>query len=454
MQQRDIFASKIGIIAAAAGSAIGLGNLWKFPYMAGKYGGSAFIIIYIIAIILMGYPLIYSEFAIGRKTKVNAADAFGKVVNKKCWNITGILSVISICLITTFYLMITGWVVYYFFQSVTGNLYVVPEGIDASVHFTNIFSSMSASMWIPAILGTVAAIATGFINSLGIKEGIEKYSKILMPILAVLFIGLIAYSTTLSGFKQSVLFLFQPNFTALTPTVVIAAIGQAFFSLSIGMGILVTYGSYISEKEDIRHIAKSVCVADTLIALFAGLLIFPAVFTYNLEPTQGPSLIFMSLPQVFLKMPGGRWFSALFFLFVFIAALTSLVSMLEIPITYLQERTHWNRKKTTWTIVTFSCLASYIITAGEGPLSSIHIFGMTIFGVLDYLTNNITIPLAAVLIAVLVGWVWKTDNLNAELAIGGRGEKFTDKILTFFLKWITPVLIVILMVSLLTGVQP
>ena len=453
MHSRDGFNSKLGIIAAAAGSAIGLGNIWKFPYMAGKFGGGAFILIYLLAIILMGYPLIYCEFALGRKAKSNAVDTFGIVGNNKRWNVVGWLALGTVFLITTFYMMITGWVIYYLWQSITGALYNIPDAIHASDYFAQVFTDMNQGMWTPLVFAIIAICLTGFVNAQGIKEGVEKYSKIMMPILFVIFIILIGYSTTLPGFKDALTFLFKPNLSEITPTVVISAIGQAFFSLSIGMGALITYGSYISDKENLRQLAVQVSIADTIIALFAGLLIFPAVFTYGLAPTAGPSLIFISLPQVFLKMPGGQIFSILFFLLIIVAAITSMVSMLEIMITYVDERTKLSRKASTWCVVLLTTIGGAINIAGEGPLSFIQLGGMTIFSCLDYLTNNITIPLVSVLTAVVATWIWKTKSLNEELALGGRKANALDQCFNFLLKWIIPPVIIVLMISLLLGVQ-
>lgn len=453
MKSREHFNSKIGIIAATAGSAIGLGNIWKFPYMAGKLGGGAFILVYMIAILLMGFPLIYAEFALGRRAKANAVDTFSVITGKKNWNIVGFLAVGTVFLISTFYMMITGWTIYYLWHSITGALYVVPEALNSTQHFETVFTSMNSSMWVPLIFGMIAIYLTGLINSHGIKDGVEKYSKIMMPILFVIFIILIGYSTTLPGFKDALIFLFKPNFSEITPVVIISAIGQAFFSLSLGMGALITYGSYISNKENLRKLALEVTIADTIIALFSGLLIFPAVFTYGLEPTAGPSLIFISLPQVFLKMPSGRIFSILFFLLIIVAAITSMVCMLEIIITYVDEKTKFSRKVSTWLVVFAVFIGGFINIAGEGPLSSFKIAGNTLFNSLDYLTNNIAIPFIAVLTAIVATWVWKTKNLNIELELGGHPTTKLDHFFNFILKWIIPPTIIILMIALLLGVQ-
>lgn len=453
MQTRDHFSSKLGIIAAAAGSAIGLGNIWKFPYMAGKHGGGAFILIYLLAIILMGYPLVYAELAMGRKAKRNAADTFGVITQNKYWKGVGLLAIFTVFLVSTFYMMITGWVLYYLWQSITGALYAIPETLTAAKHFESVFTQMNTSMWLPLFCALITLFMTGFINGKGIQKGVEKYSKILMPVLFSLFLILIGYSVTLPGFKDALSFLFKPDLSEITPVVVISAIGQAFFSLSVGMGALITYGSYISPKEDLRGIALQVSIADTIIALFAGLLIFPAVFTYHLEPTAGPSLIFISLPQVFNKMPGGSIFGILFFLLIIVAAITSMVSMLEIMITFLAEKAKLARKTATWLVVFAIAVGGTLNIAGEGPLQFVQIGGKTIFNALDYLTNNLTIPLVAMLTAIAATWVWRTKNLNQSLAQGGREANKLDNFFNLLLKWIIPPLILILMISLLLGMQ-
>lgn len=395
MKERDSFNSKLGIVAAAAGSAIRLGNIWKFPYMAGINGGGAFILIYIIATILMGYPLIYTELAIGRNTKVNAINA----------------------------------------------------GMDTATHFADIFTNMNNNVTMPIIYAIIAVCLTGFINVAGIKNGIEKYSKILMPILFVLFLILIGYSTTLPGFKEAAVFLFKPNFSEITPSVIIAAIGQAFFSLSLGMGLLITYGSYIQNDVNLHSVSKQIIVADTVIALFSGLLIFPAVFSYNMAPDAGPSLLFQSLPQVFYQMPGGRWFGAIFFLLVLVAAITSLISMAEILITVISEKLHLSRKVSTIVVVVVSILGSIVTILGEGPLKSFTIGGQTIFGALDYLTNNITIPLVGALTAIIALWIWKGINLKKELSSDGTFTSKTDGFFQLLLKWIIPPVIIVLMIT-------
>ncbi|MGL4735858.1 MAG: sodium-dependent transporter [Cellulosilyticaceae bacterium] len=449
MQNRDTFGTKLGIVAAAAGSAIGLGNIWKFPYMVGNNGGSAFIFIYLLATILMGYPLIYTELSIGRFTSVNAVDAFGAVGKNKKYNILGWFVTATVFIVLTFYIMIAGWVIYYLGASLTGSLYAIPEGVEAVTHFNDFFAGMNQNIAWP-ILGSVLAIGlTGFVNISGIKGGVEKYSKILMPILFVIFIILIGYSTTLDGFDDALVFLFKPDFSEINLSVVIAAIGQAFFSLSLGMGLLITYGSYIPKNENINSISKQVIIADTVIALFSGLLIFPVVFTFGGSPDAGPSLLFKSLPQVFNQMAGGRWFGALFFLLVIVAAITSLISMVEIMVTVVSEKFNWSRKVATLSIAGAGLVGAIINILGEGPLAAIQIAGMSIFGFLDFITNNIAIPLGGVCTAVIGLWVWKASNLSKEFTNDGKYPSPTLGFFNFLLKWIIPPAIIILIISML-----
>lgn len=449
MKERDTFGSKLGIVAAAAGSAIGLGNIWKFPYVAGENGGSAFIFIYLLATILIGYPLIYTEFAIGRHTRVNAVDAFGKLTGNKKFNIIGYIGTITVFLVFTFYSMIAGWVIYYFGLSLSGALYDIPANMEVTAHFDQIFATMNASVIWPILGAILAVLFTGYVNLSGIKEGVEKYSKILMPILFVIFIALIGYSMTLDGFGTAIEFLFKPDFSELSTSTVIAAIGQAFFSLSLGMGLLITYGSYIPKDQNLRSLSRQVVIADTLIALFSGLLIFPAVFTYGGSPTAGPSLLFKSLPLVFTQMPGGRWFGTLFFLFVIVAAITSLISMAEIIITVVCEKLNWTRKKATIVSMAAVLVGTLINVLGEGPLSFIQLGGMTIFGVLDYVTNNITIPAVGALTAVMATWAWQTHHLEKELSSGGIFSSKEGLLFNNILKYAVPPVILVLILSLI-----
>lgn len=448
LNERDNFSSKLGIIAAAAGSAIDLGNIWKFPYMAGQNGGGAFIFVYLIAVLLMGYPLLYTEFALGRRGCSNAIDAFGKITGKKFLNIVGYLAVGTVFLVATFYAMIAGWVIYYFIISITGELYTITPNVELATHFETVFKTMNQNAVWPIIGMVIAVLATGFINFSGIKDGVEKYSKVLMPLLFVIFIVLIGYSMALDGFTVAVNFLFKPDFSALTPGTIISAIGQAFFSLSLGMGLLVTYGSYVPKTENLRAISRQVVIADTLIAIFSGLLIFPAVFTYGGSPAAGPSLLFEALPQVFAQMPGGRWFGALFFLLVIVASITSMISIFEIIITCLLEKLHISRHKATVIVVIAILVGSLINILGEGPWSHVTLNGSTIFGFLDAITNNITIPLTGALTAVIATWFWKYKNMEHELTSEGLYKSNVEGPIFFtLLKWVIPPIILALIIT-------
>ncbi len=447
----DSFLTKFGIVAAVAGSAVGLGNIWKFPYMVTNNGGGAFIIVYILAVIFMGYPLVCTELAIGRFTHKNTVDAFSAIRNTRFWRMLGYLPLITMLLITPYYLMITGWVLWYLILSCMGQLHHVPNNVEPTAFFDQTFTNLTASLPLSLTITLIAFFFVTVINARGIKSGIEKCSKIMMPILFFILLAMIIYSFTLSGFGQAFSYMFKPDFSAIHPSVIIAAIGQAFLSLSIAMGILITYGIYIKKEQDIRSIARQIIVADTSVAILAGLAIFPGMFTYGVKSDAGPSLIFMTLPQVFLQMPGGRIFSILFFSLVFLAALTSLISLFEGPVTFLQQRFSMNRiKACSISFIGIALLATLVIIS-QSPDSAL-VFGtarMTVFTIFDYFTNNITLPITGMLICVLTGFVWKTSSLEQELAYGALKpvSKFERVIFDWIIRWVAAPLIVIVMIA-------
>ena len=447
--QRDSFVTKFGIVAAVAGSAIGLGNIWKYPYMVGANGGSAFILVYILAVIFFGYPLACSELALGRKLRMNTVDAFHALGKNKFWKFVGFLPLITMLLITSYYVMITGWVAWYFLISIGGQIREVPATTLPADFYKKLFSQMTASIPIVLTTSTVLLILVALVNARGIKKGIETCSKIMMPILFVLIIILIGYSVTLPGFGKACAYMCKPDFTAIKPSVIVAAIGQTFLSLSLAMGILTTYGSYIDKSQDIRSISKQMVIMDTTIAILAGFAIFPAVFTYGLEPGMGPGLIFMSLPQVFLKMAGGALFAPAFFALVLLAAFTSLISLFELLATYLIEKFRISRYMACAWGVAILFFGLLLCTISQRPDSNILVFGSkTVLDIFDYFTNNITLPITGMLICILVGFRWKTENLEKELAIGAKKTASLIEQRTFdiLIKWIAPPIIFVLMV--------
>ena len=329
---RDSFTSKFGIIAAAAGSAIGLGNIWRFPYVVGENGGGAFLFIYLAFVIAIGIPVMLSEFTIGRNTQRNPIGAFMRLAPGKPWFLIGIMGVGAAFMILAFYASVAGWTLEYLYQSIINGF----EGKNAQ-ELSSMFTSFREGSWRPVIWFLVFMGFTAGIVVSGIKNGIEKYAKILMPVLLVILVILIVRSLTLPGAREGMRFLFHPDFSKITASTILEALGQAFFSLSIGMGTLITYGSYIRKNDNLGNTVVSVSMADTLIAILAGVAIFPAVFAFGLEPGSGPALIFDTLPRTFALMPAGWLFGGLFFILLSFGALSSAISIQEPSIAWLKE---------------------------------------------------------------------------------------------------------------------
>ena len=322
--KRENFSGKLGIIAAAAGSAIGLGNIWKFPYITGVYGGSAFILVYLFCIALIGIPVMLSEFIVGRNAQKNAVGSFKKIAPGTPWFFTGFIGVIAAYVILSFYGIVAGWTLQYVFLAITNQFSgLTPDQIGGN------FGAFISKPGLPIFWQVIFMAVTASVVIGGVKKGIERFSKILMPILLVIIIILVFRSVTLKGASKGLEFLLKPDFSKLTVPAILSALGHAFFSLSLGMGTMITYGSYIKKDENLGQTAIQVTIADTLIALLAGFAIFPAVFAFGIEPSAGPGLVFVTLPNVFNQMPFGAFFALLFFVLLAVAALTSSISILE-----------------------------------------------------------------------------------------------------------------------------
>ncbi|WP_132243987.1 sodium-dependent transporter [Marinisporobacter balticus] len=441
--KRDSFGSKLGILAAAAGSAIGLGNIWKFPYITGKNGGAAFILVYLFCIALIGLPVMVSEFVLGRKTQANAVGAFKAIEPEKPWYLAGHLGVATAFIILSYYAMIAGWIFSYMGRAVTGKLMTVaPDQLGD--YFGSIIGGTTESMFCTFLV----LLITAAIVISGIKDGVEKYSKILMPVLLTILMVLMVRSVTLDGASKGLEFLFKPDFSQLTTKGVLEALGHAFFSLSLGMGIIMTYGSYINKKENIFKLAVQVTIADTLIALMAGVVIFPAVFAYGFEPAAGPGLIFITLPAVFDAMPFGTFFETLFFVLIAIAALTSTISLLEVVVAFAIEEFKMSRKKAT-IIVTF---ALYLLAIPSilsfSAWSGVTMFdGKTFFDLFDFMTSNIFLPLGGLLVCIFVGRVWGTKNAVDEITSNGLFGFEYEGVYNFTIKVLAPAAIVVIFLN-------
>ncbi len=440
-EQREQWGSRLGFILAAAGSAIGLGNIWKFPYIAGENGGAAFVFIYLVCIAIIGLPVLVGEVLIGRSSHRDPVGAFKVLHGSKVWMAIGGMGVFAGFVILSFYSVVAGWSLGYIIESVKGVFYNFQSAGDAGDHFGSLVSNVE---WILSF-HTLFFIFTMVIVYFGIQKGIERYSKILMPLLFVLLVVMVFRGLSLDGADKGLAFLFKPDWSKITGETILVALGHAFFTLSLGMGAMMTYGSYMSDKDSVLGASLQIVILDTLIAMLAGVAIFTAVFATGQDPTAGPGLIFHTLPVVFTKMPGGQIFSTLFFLLLTIAALTSAISLLEVVVAFFVDELKWARHKAvillglvTWGIGIPSALSF-------NKMSDVHFFGMTFFDVSDYLASNILLPLGGFFISVFVGWVWGFDKVLPKLRSGAEAffDKYPERITywQFFIKYLSPVLI-------------
>ncbi len=441
-QKRDKFGSTFGVIAAAAGSAVGLGNIWKFPYIAGVYGGAAFLFVYLAFIVAIGLPVMLSELIIGRKSQRNAFGAFKVLAPGTPWKYIGILGVGAAFLILSFYGVVAGWSVHYIIVSIQdGFASKSPEQINA------LFSTFIESPVQPVIYQLIFMLATAAIVIVGIKKGIEKFNKILMPLLVLILIGLAIKSVTLDGAMAGLEFLFKPDFSKLTGDGILSALGHAFFTLSLGMGTLITYGSYISKDNNLVKTVINVTVADTVIAILAGIAIFPAVFAFGIAPAEGPGLIFITLPNVFHQMPGGFLFSILFFILLTVAALTSSISILEVVVAYFKEEFNMGRRGATVLATLLISILGILCSLSMGVLSPVTLFGLSFFDLMDWVSANILLPVGGLFIALFIGWFFGRKKVEAEVAKGGNLSGIFLSSFMFLVKFVAPIAIAIVLLN-------
>ena len=439
-QNRGSFSSKFAVIAATAGSAVGLGNIWRFPYLAGENGGGAFLLVYLLCVVIMGIPVMTSEFVIGRAAQRNAYGAFKKLQPKNHrWHYVGILGIAAAFMILAFYTTVAGWTLEYFFQSVTGNLFK-PDG-----DYATVFNEFSSGSVRPVIWFLVFMGLTGFVIVSGVENGIEKYSKILMPLLFVLLIVLAIRSVTFDGAGEGLKFLFKPDISKINGDVFLKALGQAFFSLSIGMGTLITYGSYIKKDDNLATSAAWITLIDTLVAVMAGVAIFPALFAFGGSPASGPGLVFAVLPEIFEQMPLGSVFAALFFILLSIAALTSTISILEVVVAYLVEELKMSRGRATLLAMISASMLGILAALSFGPLSGFTVGGQNIFGMLDYVTSNIMLPIGGLCVVIFVGWVLKPSVRIRELTNNGKLSSRFYPAYIYIVRFVAPVAIALVL---------
>lgn len=434
--QRDSFSGRFAVVAAAAGSAIGLGNIWRFPYVAGENGGGAFLLVYLICVILIGIPVMTSEFIIGRAALRNPYGAFKALAPGKPWYLIGIMGVAAAFMILAFYTTVAGWTLEYFYQSVTGNLMGKNER-----ELTAMFDTFQKSSFRPVLWFIIFMGMTAYIILSGVKNGIEKYTKVLMPGLFILLIILSIRSVTLPGSGAGLRFLFHPDLSKLTPEVILKALGQAFFSLSVGMGTLITYGSYIRKDEKLASSASLIALADTSVAVISGIAIFPALFALGGSPASGSGLTFIVLPGIFQKMPFGNIFATMFFLLLAIAALTSTISVLEVIVAFLSEELKMTRRKATIAATLAVSVLGIVTVLSLGALSNVTIFGRNLFGFMEYLTSNIMLPLGGLLIVLFIGWFFSPQLTKKELTNDGQLRDRLIPVFMFIVKFLAPVAI-------------
>ena len=429
--KRGGFGGKAVAILAAAGSAIGLGNIWRFPYITSENGGGAFILIYLGCILLLGLPLLVAEFAVGHNSKSNPIDAYSKI--RKGWGWLGALGIISVFLIMGYYFVIAGWTLNYTVASAADSI-----GSD----FEGFFSSFTTATWKPLIFTYIFILINHFIIVGGVQGGIEKASKVMMPFFFVLLIVLAVYSLWLPDGREALAGVFTPDFSKVTGKTFLDAMGQAFFTLSVGMGAMLIYGSYFKDGTKIAGTAISVVALDTFVAIIAAIIIFSA----GVENVKGEQLTFVSMPTVFSTMPMGNVWAALFFFLLALAALSSTISMHEAVTSYFVEKRGMSRKKGA-TIVTIAViLLATVASLSKGDWSDYKIAGMNIFALLDNFTAIVMLPLLGILTAIFVGWIWKKEDMKAELTAQGGIDRKTYPIIRFLLRYVCPVLVSVVFV--------
>ena len=455
MSETTLFKSKLGLIAATVGSAVGLGTVWRFPAETQANGGAAFLLVYTLCIFILGVPIMLSEFALGRSGRCDAVRAFSRFDKRSPWVGTGMLAVLASYMILIFYMVVGGWTVEYLVTSVTGDLY---QALPAAAQDSHVMDTMFIAKmrqyvetpWAP-LIATVAVISMTIGVLLGgVQKGIERLSNVMMPLLFVLLVAFCCVTLSLPGAGEGVRFFLNPDFSKIDAGVVINALGQALFSLSLGMGILITYAAYY--PSDTRLVKTSVTVSGLtlMIAVLMGFLIFPAVTSFGLADHKfgGTTLVFVTLPEVFMNLPGTRVWSALFFLLLFMGALTSIVSIAEVSVAFVADRFKLSRTKAViYTILPMFVLSS-ICSLSFSTLSHITIFGDNIFGFLDNVTNNYMLPLVALFGCLYVGWVAPKNLLRDELTNGGKlAYNLFDRVVHVIVKWVAPLAILIILLS-------
>ena len=446
-KERGNFGSKLGVILASAGSAVGLGNIWRLPYETGNHGGAAFIIIYLGCILLLGLPIMIAEFLIGRHSQANTARAYQILAPGTQWRWVGRMGVLAGFLILGYYSVVAGWTLEYIFEAVSNSF-----AGKTPAEFISSFQSFSSNPWRPALWLTLFLLATHFIIVKGVEKGIEKSSKIMMPTLFIIILILVGCSVTLPGAGKGIEFLLKPDFSKVDGNVFLGAMGQAFFSLSLGMGCLCTYASYFSKNTNLTRTAFSVGIIDTFVAVLAGFIIFPAAFSVGIQPDAGPSLIFITLPNVFQQAFSGipilaYIFSVMFYVLLALAALTSTISLHEVVTAYLHEEFNFTRGKAARLVTTGCILLGILCSLSLGVTKEFTIFGLGMFDLFDFVTAKLMLPLGGLLISIFTGWYLDKKLVWSEITNNGTLKVPTYKLIIFILKYVAPIAISVIFIN-------
>lgn len=444
--KRESFGSRFGAIMAMTGSAVGLGNLWRFPYMVGVYGGAAFVLLYTVMLFLICLPILNAEMIIGRRSKKNAFGAFNVLAPGSGWRFAGVLMILTPVIVLSYYSVVGGWSLEYLYRSFIFDFTSVAR---TQSELGDIFGRFISSVWGPLAAHTVFLAITAAVVAGGVQKGIENFGKIMMPLLFLIVILIAVRSAMLPGAGEGFAYLFRPDFSKMTPEVCAAALGQGFFSLSVGFGIMLTYASYMRKNDNIGKSSVIIAVSESLFAVIASCAIMPAVFSFGIDPEAGPGLLFEVLPFIFSQMPLGGIVAIMFFIALAVAALTSSVSILEVGVAYLTEEKHMSRKKASILLFAVTWVIGIVCSLSFGPLSDIRIFGDVIFDFTDRFSSDILMTFGALLIVLFVGWKMKRSDVLDEFTNGGTiaGNRKIFGIMYFLIRYIAPAGIIVIMLT-------
>lgn len=449
MAENSEFKSKIGLIAATVGSAVGLGNVWRFPAEAQANGGAAFLLVYIICVLCFGIPVMLGEFMIGRAGRGDAISSYKRLNPRQPWWISGLFGVICSYLILTFYMVVSGWTLEYLYQSITGELFRPVEGLSegSSLQFMERMDEYVTTVWPPIIWTWINIIICGLILSAGVQKGIEKASNIMMPMLFVILIILCISAMTLPKASEGLQYFFKPDFSKITPQVWINALGQAFFSLSLGMGTMITYGSYYKKDTNLVNTSFTVSMCGILVAVLVGMIIFPGVLSFGLEGEsfRGGTLVFVTFPEIFNRMWCPQLWAILFFTLLTVAAITSSISISEVSIAYFIDHFKMKRGMATALVMLPLFILGALSSLSNGVLSDWTLFGYTIFSGCDAITANVIMPIGALIMSIFLGWGAPKNLIREQLTNNGQLKDYFVKPVTFLLKWVTPIVIVVIL---------